>query len=281
LNERGLRAALGAIVARCNEQRLWPQLRELIARGHEIVNHSHTHANQRLTPDYEQEIAVPKAELEAALGVPNSFYVFPFDEFTPEAVAYLKRLDFLGARTGGRGITPPDHADDFAINFDVYGPDWSIYVDDPVKRNDILNVYVDDAIADGGWAVREVHGVEDASWESVPLDEYVRHLDYVKGLVDSGALWMDTPTTIIDYRRARDACGEPRVTADLVEFTGAESSCPIHATPLSVVISTELDAETLVAWQGDRPLSWRKLAARRFAIDVQPLGAPARIQKGE
>ena len=40
--------------------------------------------------------------------------------------------------------------------------------------------YVDDAIAKGGWAIRELHGIEDTTWEDIPTADYLAHLDYVK-----------------------------------------------------------------------------------------------------
>jgi hypothetical protein len=125
-----------------------------------------------------------------------------------------------------------------------------------------------------------VHGVNDESWEPVPLAEYVAHLDYVKAKVDSGELWMETPSLIIKYRRARDLCGLPEADGDLLRFTGQLEACSGYATPLSVVVSTQEDPSTLVAWQGDTALAWRKLGPRRFSVDVHPLLGDAKLQGG-
>src|SRR5688572_10454895 len=43
LNERGLRAAFGVIVQRCQERGIWNRVNGLVERGHEIMNHSWTH----------------------------------------------------------------------------------------------------------------------------------------------------------------------------------------------------------------------------------------------
>ena len=82
LHQRGLRAGFGAIVGACDgalegSEVQWPQVKELVANGHEIFSHSWSHAC--LAPDsphcggagstdYATEIDKAHSTLEAKLG---------------------------------------------------------------------------------------------------------------------------------------------------------------------------------------------------------------------
>ena len=177
---------------------------------------------------------------------------------------------------GPRGVNEAD-VHPLAVSFDVYGPDYSIHSGDTIKRQDILNPLVDEALARDGWALRELNGVEDASWESVPLAEYQRHLDYIASLVAAGRLRVAGPTEIIRYRAAVGACGIPVVTDGRMTFASTSADCVAADSPVSVVVSVENQVSALVAQQAGRDLKVRQLFPVRFVVDVLPSAGPAEL----
>ncbi len=304
LNAQGLKAAFGAIAGACGES--WASIQSIKASGHEIINHSWSHAcladtsncpaEAPPTTDYAQEIDAARTEIET--NVPSqvvSFFIFPYDSYDETVLNHLRNAGYLGARGGTKGlVNSADYPDDFKLNFDVYGPGYSAYCDegacateggnccgvDPLAtpctpqenwstacRGDILDAYVDDAIAQGGWAIREVHGVGDG-WEGVPTDVYTAHLTYIKSKVTAGDLWVDVPTEIIKYRRARDYCA-PTVTDSTASFGTPSSDCTKYLTPLTLIIKPTdgSDPASLTATQGATPLTVTKIGMGTFQID--------------
>ncbi|AUX26355.1 uncharacterized protein SOCEGT47_069160 [Sorangium cellulosum] len=293
LGQRGLRASFGAIVQSCVERDLWDALRELLAQGHEIVNHSFSHPDLTMPPvDLAVEIDGARATLEAELsGYGITFFVFPLDAFNDELVDHLRAQGYLGARAGARGVNPPDYEDDLRIRFDVFGPGYSVYAGaagtpcaavapgdeaggaSPACRQYILDQLVEDAIAAGGWGVRELHSVAGEAWEPVPIDEYEAHLDRVRDRIDAGALWMDTASAVLRYRRAREACPPPVVRGDRLLFAPPSGRCAAYATPLTWIVKPLAGAPTaLSAIQDGAPLDTRAVGDGRFLVDADPAG---------
>jgi hypothetical protein len=252
--------------------------------------------------DFATEIGRSATTLQAVTGRPPEFFIFPYDVCDPAAVAYLQRAGYLSSRCGAPGVNAPAFADPFAVRFDVFGPSYSRsfgsavcaataagappmqYVTPPAAytsecRRDVLDRYVDDAIAVGGWAVRELHGLDPADpegWETVPLSDYRAHLDHLVGKVAAGALWVEGPTTVVKYRLAREACALPTVAAgDTLHFAAPTAACRRVATVLSYRISAVeglggADVARLRVRQSDRELPARRIGAGRYVVDADP-----------
>lgn len=203
LEARGLLCGLAVVVEPAQKRGLLGTLRDAVARGHEAINHSWSHQNLTECRDYATEVDQARSVLEAGIGQRVPFFAFPFDEFDETAVAHLRAAGYRGARAGARGLNPLLPVDDFAVSFDTYGPDYSLY------EGDVLTAYLDDAMQKGGWAVRELHGVADQSWESVPLDRYRAHLDDVAARVQRGELWVAPPSAVLKWRRQRARVSRP------------------------------------------------------------------------
>ena len=281
LTQRGLRSAFGAIVLRCQERKLWPQLEVMREHGHEIINHTWDHK------DIVEEAAMAPLSLEMdqasqvlndnLVGQRTSFFIFPYDSFDDAAVEHLGTLGYLGARAGKKGVNSADFPDAMRVMFDVWGGENSIYD----GQGDILKIYVDLAISQGGWSVREFHGIADTTFFAMNLDDYRVHLDYVKSKVDSGELWVDTPSAVLRYRFSRQYCGAPSVSGYQLGFPSPSCDCARYATPLSVVVTTAVDAPSALAAQAGKMLTTRKLAPNRFLVDVDPLGGPVALGGGD
>jgi len=275
LTARGLHAGFGAIVERCAERNVWDRVEVMVAHGHEILCHSWDHKDfvaidptTNAPPDLALEI--DQATMILAENVPDQkvqYFIFPFDSFSQSMIDHLGAIGYTGARAGAKGVNPPNFPDPLRGEFDVYNDENSIYYP---QFSDVNKAYVDDAIAKGGWAIRELHGIEDTSWEHIPTTDYLAHLDYVKAKVDSGELWVDTPSTVSHYRFARQYCGVPTVLGATLSFAAPSAQCTANATPLSVILTTAVDAPNVSATQAGKALISKRLGAKRYLVDIDP-----------
>jgi hypothetical protein len=248
----------------------------LRSNGHEILNHTWSHANLSVVHDYATQIDTARSQLESNLRKPISFFVFPYDNWDENALAYLRKAGYMGARSGQRGVNEPEFLDPFAIKFDVYGP-FGPPEYATIYAGDTLKLYVDAALENGGWAVRELHGVQDKSWYPVPLGDYRAHLDYVRSLVVQNRLYVDTPSAVIKYRFARKYC-VPALRGAELSFA-KNDDCVRYATELSVAVQADADAPRIVALQSGRQLETRKIGPAQFLINIDPLAGPARLTR--
>jgi hypothetical protein len=324
LARRNLHAGFGVIAGLCDSPRggRWSQVQTLVSHGHDVFSHSFTHPCMTNDPalaescdpaaprsvDFAKQVAQSVAALQSHTGLAQRFFIFPYDVCDPRGIAALKRAGVLAARCGTPGINPPGFSDPFAIQFDVFGPSYSRsfgspacartrsgapakqYTTKPADytaacRHQVLDGYVDDAIASGGWAVRELHGldpVDPQGWETVSVSDYRAHLDYLRTRADAGALWVEGPTTITRYRFARDpaVCAPPQLNGSWLRFPAPTPLCRTWATTLSFRVSTSdgSDRPALRVRQGDRILPARRLGPGRFVIDADPTGGDAELQ---
>jgi peptidoglycan/xylan/chitin deacetylase (PgdA/CDA1 family) len=277
LSERNLRAAFGAIVERCGERGVWRRLETLRDHGHEIINHSWDHKDivmEAATAPLAVEIDQANQALDANLvNQHTSFFIFPYDSFDDTAVEHLDQIGYLGARAGKKGVNTADFPDGMRVMFDVWGGEDSIYN----GQGDILQIYVDLAISEGGWAVREFHGIDDMSYNPMTIDGYRKHLDYIRSKVDSGDLWVDTPSTVLRYRFARQYCHLPSANGYVLSFDAPDPECMKYDTELSVIFTTTADVRGVVAQQGDKIQTATGLGDRRWLINVNPAGGPIAV----
>jgi hypothetical protein len=148
----------------------------------------------------------------------------------------------------------------------------------------VLDRYVDEAIAAGAWAVRELHGLDPADpagWETVALADYEAHLDHVTAKVAAGALWVEGPTTVLKYRLAREpqTCPLPHVVASTLRFEPPSAACRRVATVLSYRLSTTdgSDGPYVSVRQGGRDLPVRRIVPGHYLVDADPTQGDARL----
>lgn len=276
LVKRGLRAGFGAIVERCQERPgVWSQVATLVSHGHEVLCHSWTHPDFVATvPTPDLTIEIDQATNVLAANVPEQkleYFIFPYDSFSQAMIDHLGAIGYTGARAGSKGVTAADFADPLREDFDVYNDENSIYYP---QNADVLKAYVDAAIAQGGWAIRELHGIADQSWEPIPTADYQAHLDYIKAKQDAGELWVDTPSTVSHYRFARQYC-LPSIEGARLAFPAPSAQCRASSTVISVIVNTESDTMELGATQNGKALTTKRLDAKRYLVDINPLLGPA------
>lgn len=284
LEAHNLTAALGPFVDACNTANLWDVVREAEAKGNEIVNHSYSHPNITLE-NAAHEVAAAKAAMDAEVKTPVEFYIFPYDYWTPETLQAVGNAGHIGARAGNRDdndgfdnppLNPTSPTNDLEIEFDVWPRTYSKYAS--FIEKDILSVHVWNAVEKGEWAVREFHSVSKDSrppldgsqgFGPVPVGVYGEHLNFLVNMWRAGKVWTATPSTVIRYRRARTAC-TASVSGNTIQFGAPSADCAKYHTPLSVIVHTANDVESLTAVQGDAKLKTRKLAESTFSVNADP-----------
>ncbi|KAF0811803.1 hypothetical protein IGB42_03613 [Andreprevotia sp. IGB-42] len=290
LTKRGLVAAFATITGWCNAGN-WSSAKTFIAHGHEIASHSRNHPAGSTT----DAAWVSSAEINGSLndiatnldGYQATYFVWPNDTATDAAATYLRaQPGYLGGRATNRdlggnnieyiglpaGVNPANFADPYFVKWDLFTRSgiYSLYP----QGSEILNLHVDAAIAQGGWATRTMHGISDTAttadgYEPVPVARYTGHLDYVKSKVDAGLLWVATPSTVIRYRFARDYCA-PVLSSNggQANFPATDANCVKYATPLSLELSVA--GAGVVFWQAGNVLPAKALGNGVYRVDALP-----------
>ncbi|MFL5729536.1 MAG: hypothetical protein ACJ75J_08645, partial [Cytophagaceae bacterium] len=205
------------------------------------------------------------------------FFMFPFDIYTDTMISYLRYRGYAGARAGSFNATQsPEIEDPLYLNFKAYSPQNSL-------RD--LNSLADQAIQEKSWGIREVHGVNDASWGKISLRDYEAHMKYLQALSRSDSLWVGTLSDVLTYEMLRKKY-TPIVTqtdehhqAAKIEFT-AEPFSPEDSLIWSAAsASTKFHTVTLVLaqhkhkiskiMQEDKKLAFRK-KGEKILVDVNP-----------
>lgn len=293
LKQRGLVASFGIITGNCTTSG-WSNAKQMIADGHEIYSHTKTHVDAKTaTWDAVSQIDGSSNDMAANLdGYRPSFFAWPSDVAADAPLAYLRTAaGYIGGRApnrvdGAGNIVYDGHvagvnnyvSDDFQVQWDLYTDQgqWSMYEAQVKAGGDLLNLHVDAAINADGWATRTMHGVNDASWMSVPLAKYQAHLDYLKAKVDAGLLWVSGPSNVIKYRYARDFC-KPILSSSgqsIVTFDTSAAQCKKYATPVTLQAFALNAAVPLTASQDGKALSLKPAANNSFLVTVNPLAGP-------
>jgi hypothetical protein len=206
---RGIKLCFGAITNPdfCGPQE-WANARTMISHGHECVNHSHNHLCGGMagqcsglttysSAQFATELGLSSQTIEANTGVKPRFFIHPYDAASAPVISYLTGLGYLGTRAGAQATLNASSFTDFThLNYFVWAPGSAISE---------LNQAVDQAIAAGGYAMREFHGIADGSWGAMTVANYTNHLDYVRTQMNNGNLWSATATEAITYKMQRDA----------------------------------------------------------------------------
>lgn len=283
LHDRGLSAALATIAYECEIASAWDVVTNAEDMGMEIANHSYDH--EEVSPENASvQINDAKALLEQHTANPVTFYVYPYDYFTSETSALVEQAGHLGARGGSRDdndgfdnppLNTPEPDLDYEVEFDVWPRTYSKYA--LYYPEDILLVHLWNAIDEGGWAVREFHSViedgepeEDNGFGPIYLSDYEAHLDALVDAFAKNIVWTASPSEVIKYRHAREACGAS-VNGDTLEFDASNPECTEFATPISVIVTTGNDVASVQGQRGDDDyVLTRKLAANRYSITADP-----------
>ena len=256
---RGIKFTFGAIANACESTRgingfsnPYGYAKDVMMaqHNHEIISHSHTHdcavGNAGWSPcdegigeawgedvngaNFQQQIREAHNSIENNTGFTPKYYIYPYDRFTNSANDTLKKMGYLGSRTGWNSPKVGNasfHRNGYENNdLDSYFPDadgffrTSVQVFDAYDQSlsiegqvAVLNNEVDNAIANSLWANRELHNVGDAGWGSVKVEAYRSHIDYLKKKVAAGDLWVGTVSEFLTYQMQKLKY-EPNISYD-------------------------------------------------------------------
>ncbi len=229
----------------------WPQLKALAAQGHEIGNHSWSHAMLTRIDDAALDVEVNKSydSIAEHLGSPPITFCYPGNGFDERVKAAALK----------RHLTDREHCFDFQ----------------ETTKADGTNAEIDRAVAEGRWIVAIVHGILNGYAAFPSLKAFEGHLQYVKDREDK--IWVDTFANVFRYGRERD---EAKLTYEAspgkVVIRLQSSLDPrIYDRPLTLVITAK-GAKDVRAERGGVELP-AKVLAECIQVDAVPAEAPLTV----
>ncbi|HVZ79549.1 MAG TPA: polysaccharide deacetylase family protein [bacterium] len=189
LDQRGMKATFFLIANQIDRKDEW---RRIIAKGHEIGNHSldHRHPAEMTPPQQEAQVVGANHVLQKEFGVQVRSFAYPFTEITPELQKALGKTDLLAR--GGYGkdyvLTP------------AMDPDW---LDIPARMTETklpLSTYrrwIVEDVKKGGWLVWMIHGLEGtvSGWNPILRKNFTAILDDIA----AKDIWVGTFTEVGSY----------------------------------------------------------------------------------
>jgi len=262
---RGVRFTFGVITGSCDSDD-WKVARRLISHGHEVMNHTHTHACNHVTTvcpsggwNYANELDLSTNLIFTNTNSYPRYFIWPYDVFDQTSKDYLKNtLHYYGGRGGNNGETldasqlnGKDIPDFFNTNFSIHSTTTDLAE---------LNGLVDLAIAEGKWGVREVHGVNDASYASIPLANYRNHCDYIKSKIEAGVLWNANASEVTTYLMQARAFVptvtlQPQYSRIKIGWNNPVLDVSDLRSPVTVNVDLDGLTDYLYAYQNGEPLT--------------------------
>jgi peptidoglycan/xylan/chitin deacetylase (PgdA/CDA1 family) len=197
----------------------WARWREVAASGHEIGNHTVTHADLRKlgkdTVAIEREVIEAKRMLEEKLGVKVESFAYPFD-----------------ARSAAAGRVVEEHHVAVRGKCDFLGHDD--------MDGAAALAALDQAVRDGAWKVVCLHAVE-TGFAPLGRNDLTGYLEHAARQREQGKLAIATLARLTKYARQREAATVEVLTYDPVArtctFRVQGSLDPkVYDVPLTVVV---------------------------------------------
>jgi peptidoglycan-N-acetylglucosamine deacetylase len=229
----------------------WPQLKALAAQGHEIGNHSWSHAALTKIDDAALDEEVNKSfdAIAAHLGTPPITFCYPGNGFD----------DRVKAAALKRHLIDREHCFDFANT----------------TKEDGTNVEVDRAIVEGKWIASITHGILHGYGAYASLKAFEGYLQYIKAREDR--LWVDTYAHVFCYIRERD---DAKLTFDVtrgkvvISLTSSLDE-KIYNRPLTLVIAAKGAKDARAVRGGvDLPV---KVVSDSIQVDAVPSDTPITV----
>lgn len=183
----------------------WPQWGQLARKGHEIGNHSWTHAYQlgedSVTDEQlTEEIHRGQTVTEEKIGIRPMGFAFPWHSYNQRALDEAYKSHFAVR------LREYDMGDDY--HFAFFDNDISRHPNSEAALSHV-NQQLQDAVNSGGWFVAAGHGIDGDGWSPISSQFLKDHLD----LADSfkSRLWVDTHLNVERYRRCRTMV-DPEIT---------------------------------------------------------------------
>lgn len=187
------------------EEQEWGQWSELARNGHEIGNHSWTHAyalgddaitDEQLT----EQIHRGQIVTEEKIGIRPMGFAFPWHSYNQRALDEAYKSHFAVRLREG------DMGSDYQFAF--FDSELSRYPDSEAALSHV-NWQLQQAVNNGGWFVAAGHGIDGDGWSPITSQFLKGHLDHADSF--KSRLWVDTHLNVERYRQCRRMV-EPKVT---------------------------------------------------------------------
>ena len=299
---RGIRFGAAAIAKLCYDkgEPMWDIMKRMVDHGHEIVSHSWAHGASVdlgwLAQNWSVELDVIKSKEVIEKYVPGAevtFMVFPYDAYDEQRIEEIRAHGYLGARAGIKKYTDDRGVN---VNFENFDPFRNCYFDAYVSRaeqqvidasespytvsiynneNDDIEIqHLDSALASGGWSIQELHTVDDEEpwgWGRMSVERYRALLDYAKSKVESGVLWVGTPTEVIRYIVTRERIGKPTIEGNVMSFLIPEDFDARYACEVTVKINTSGKVSQIIGDQSGLEIETTRVERNSFLMNVNPV----------
>lgn len=234
----------------------WEELRAAAKMGHEIGNHSLTHAGLTGIKDdnkLEEEVEVAARLLDEKIGKEPRSFAYPFNSFDDRT----------------RKVVLKRHVAD-RTSF-VYGICEKFTLED-------FNGYVDKAIADGDWILPLFHCI-DRGYCAVDHELLRKHLQYIQSR--RAEIWVDTVANVARYVQERSKAQitmKERKDRSVTFILETPLDPSIYDVPLTVVIPAD-DAKNVRVVPEQKSTDGKSVIVQKeqILVDVVPGKIPLTV----
>ena len=244
LDKRGLKGTFFLIAGKLDQQAEW---KKASLEGHEIGNHSwdHKHLSEYGPGDFQKEVTDSRKLLEKLTGKPVITYAYPFFETSPELETVVDQNAFIARGGYGTFVMKPDN--------DV---DWDFIPCRTAMTTVELATYqqwIDLDLAQGGWSVFLIHGIEGTPWGYSPIlkKTYTGILDYL--VSKRKDIWIAPFGQVGAYWKAQKILEavKPEQRGTAIEWAWKK---PVIF-PNGVVLKMKIEGTSIVVSQEGKPLT--------------------------
>jgi len=166
-----------------SEYMTWTQIKDLKAKGHEIGNHTRTHAALTTLNATQLQSEVVGAHQDlVAQGITPTTFVYPYGDTSPAVQTVVKNAGYTAARGSYFGLNEPTTS---RYNlFDIRLDKTSTLAK--------IKLYIDQAAEDKRWVIFELHDVVSSGG-----DDYAITPAFFKSVVDYAVLKGVAPVTLL------------------------------------------------------------------------------------
>jgi len=230
----------------------WEEWKRALANGHEIGNHSLKHKKFTELNDADVLESVEKSQelFKAHLDMIPLTFCYPYNR-SDDRVKAIVEPRFPFRREKLKGIGGKQTAQD-------------------------LNLWIDDAIKKGQWAVAMIHGIEAGYARFVDPKQLFDHWRYAK--TRESDIWVDTFAAIASYKAVAESVklevndSENQVTCN---FKTVQETAIKSEKPLTIVIPAK-GARSAKATQGPKSLT-ATIMPEKILINVYPDDNPVKV----
>jgi len=256
LNSRGFKGTYFVVTSRVDSGVggvTWDTVRYAASLGHEIASHSVTHPGPPSYPNWlvdldsaqlRSELTVSRQRIDEEVpGQKCLTFAYPGSRWIPRLSDAVSPF-YIGARCGHWLMESAVPTDFWHIR--SFGP----YTSTPVTT---MNGWLDGVIANGGWFIERIHGIEGQGYEPVPASVYAQHFDYIKSREE--VVWVARFADVLKYIRERQSVKIRTLSAtDSIMVLEVSDNLPddIYDAELTLQIVTPAAWNRIVVQQGNR-----------------------------